>query len=920
MMTNENIGEFWKFIDTHRYKKGNDMTMTHTTLGYPKGVFSIEASDYEKFMELYAQIVKMNNANKRTQQINLHFVERPNPVTYLFVDFDFNHKQRTRQYSSDTINHIVNNINQIIRQIFKVNDKQLLAMITEKPQPTFKEKEKLYKDGPHVYYPYITMSAPQRYYILDTLTKKFEEDHILDDIPYVNDMDDIVDTSIVENNGILMIGSAKEGCAPYQLTTVLNHRLEKQPIDEYDIEDIVYLLSNRRHDDIPTIELLDNDDYRNNTNEISKVYAKYNKNARKNIAQNNYSDDRMIRGGTKEKKDDDDDDGDDNNDELISMCEKKSFDGKNQNLSIAQLKDIELAKKLISIMSVKRATDYTTWKRVCFALYSVSHTLFPTFIAFSKKAMRKYRENKIPCESMWNTAEEYSKYYSIASLRHWARLDDTTGYFKVIREMTDDLFGKAETSRHVDIANLVYELYKDRFVCIDLVKNKWYEFQNHRWVVVQSAHSLAHLISTEVRVMMTMHCSEKLAELAQRENIDRDLLTKRYQKLLMTIEKLADIPFRKNVLEACANYFYDPEFQKKLDQNTYLVGFNNGVYDLKEHSFRDGLPSDGLSKSVNYNYKDFVESDKVFIKIAKYFSQVHTDEDMREYTFTFIASILRGVPDSKVHIWTGGGGNGKSATVDLIKHMLGDYFGVLPVTFLTRKKMSSSNATPELADKFGKRMLVIQEPEHNDVVYVGQMKEISGKDTIQARPLYGDPFEYVPQFALVLTCNVLPHIPSSDRGTWRRLRVTPYESEFVESNPQGLKQFLIDEELSEEFEHWAQPLMWLVLNRYYPIYEKGVDGKKFRIAEPAKVKQFTNAYKMDSDIYMEFLEDGLIITKDEKDSENIGMVFDAFKSWYSTSYSEKAPPKKEFMNYLKKNKYTVDKQNIYGVKYAFNMM
>jgi hypothetical protein len=43
----------------------------------------------------------------------------------------------------------------------------------------------------------------------------------------------------------------------------------------------------------------------------------------------------------------------------------------------------------------------------------------------------------------------------------------------------------------------------------------------------------------------------------------------------------------------------------------------------------------------------------------------------------------------------------------LLKYTFGDYFGVLPTTILTRKKGSSSSATPELADKKGKRCLII---------------------------------------------------------------------------------------------------------------------------------------------------------------------------------------------------------------------
>jgi P4 family phage/plasmid primase-like protien len=385
------------------------------------------------------------------------------------------------------------------------------------------------------------------------------------------------------------------------------------------------------------------------------------------------------------------------------------------------------------------------------------------------------------------------------------------------------------------------------------------------------------------------------------------------------IDNLGDVKFRENVVRACANMFFDGAFQGKLDENVYLVGFTNGVYDLKEMCFRDGLPTDYVSKSVGYDWIDYKEDDPVFKKIDKFFKEVQIEQDMREYLLTFIAKALRGIPDSYLHMWTGGGGNGKSATIDLIKHMLGDYFGVIPVTILTRKRGSSSGATPEFADKYGKRFLVIQEPEHNDVVFVGQMKEYTGKDMIMARPLYGDPFYYNPQFVLVLTCNELPYIPAIDKGTWRRIRVTPFESEFVDGKPKGPNQFVKDEDLQEDFPTWAQPMIWMILTKYYPIYAAGIDGKSYKIREPDKVTQFTNSYKLDSDIYGEFLEESLVKTDDETKSECISFLFENFRQWYQASYTDKPPAKKTFTAYLKKNNYKMDKQKLYGVEYALGL-
>ena len=108
--------------------------------------------------------------------------------------------------------------------------------------------------------------------------------------------------------------------------------------------------------------------------------------------------------------------------------------------------------------------------------------------------------------------------------------------------------------------------------------------------------------------------------------------------------------------------------------------------------------------------------------------------------------------------------------------------------------------------------------------------------------------------------------------------------------------------------------MWLIINKYYPKLKK----QKFKLHEPAKVTKNTQDYKAESDVYLEFLSDSIQITNDNNDKEFIEMVYSMFKEWYSSSYSTKPPPKKDFIKYLKNNKYKVDKQKIYGVKHILN--
>lgn len=244
----------------------------------------------------------------------------------------------------------------------------------------------------------------------------------------------------------------------------------------------------------------------------------------------------------------------------------------------------------------------------------------------------------------------------------------------------------------------------------------------------------------------------------------------------------------------------------------------------------------------------------------------------------------------------------KGTLIDLLDRTFnGDsdgYFGSLPPTVLTQKRGSSSSATPELADKFGKRVITLQEPEGDDKIHVGFMKNITGQDKIEARPLYGDPFQYTPQFKLLLACNHLPNIPSTDGGTWRRIRVIDFGIKFT-SSPQNKNERKSDPELREKIKTWAQGFAWILLNKYYPLYveKRGLDD-----LEPERVKIATNKYKADSDVFMEFFNEAL--EKDPNGRLLKNDVWKMFKDWYVNTYNDKKPlPQKRLIEYFESNNY-----------------
>jgi P4 family phage/plasmid primase-like protien len=887
---NNNVRNFVNFLKNHEVGRG--VEPSHTTLGYTFGLpwsrYFISDKDNDTFLNLYKRVLMDYLKNESTiKESPLHIVERPKRVGPILVDLDFRQKSKDRCYTDDTIKHIIDVYNDLIKKYVDVDDEKINAFVFEKAKPSYDEGKDNYKDGFHIIYPEIVIDASLRYKILEEVQQIVTDEKVLDDIECLNTMDEIFDKSIVMSNGWMMYRSRKYKCQEYKLTNIYDCNLEKKSIQLYSPDELVVLLSLRVHGQDTALRLsseYDNDEFKK---VLESTYEKYHRNKKKENA-------------------------------LARECEKKSvtervdkmIDNKNTHDNVSKNgPEIEMASKLSAILSKERASKYQSWLHVGWALYDVDESLLDCFISFSKKCPEKYEPGC--CEKVWSVARKGG--FTMSSLHWWAKQDNPLEYTKLITDNVKKIMYEAESGSHDDIAKVVYELYKYSYRCVSIEKNKWYEFQGHRWVYIDSGYTLANKISDEVTKEFANLTSQYYAESAQKTASERDDKLAKAQRVSKIILLLKNESFKASLLKSCARRFYDAKFEEKLDDNPYLMGFENGIYDFKNRCFRNGVPDDYVSLSTEYDYEEFEENDDIIQEIEAYFRQVQREPEMKLYILKLIASHLVGINKSQQCIlWTGKGGNGKSTTIDMIHYAFGKYFDLLPITVLTRKRQGADNATPSLADKRGKRFLALQEPEDDDVIHVGLMKELV-TDWITARALYGAMFKYKPQFKMVLPCNKLPTIPSTDGGTWRRLRVSPWESKFVDvPDPDKPNEFPRDPDLEEKVKTWKQPFMWLLINVYYPKYcEEG-------LREPKKVLQYTDKFKKGTDVYLEFLSGNVLITKNDKDSESLKTLYSSFKAWHVEQYpnTRSCPAYKDFVNYFEDNGYKIENGGkVLGMKF-----
>jgi putative DNA primase/helicase len=164
-------------------------------------------------------------------------------------------------------------------------------------------------------------------------------------------------------------------------------------------------------------------------------------------------------------------------------------------------------------------------------------------------------------------------------------------------------------------------------------------------------------------------------------------------------------------------------------------------------------------------------------------ANIFPDPEVQLYYKRVMASALCGNRQfEQVYMHTGSGGNGKGLLSDLIERVFGGYYSVMSSGLLTIASKSRNEASPELANKKGKRIAFTTEIEEGSTLQMAAIKQWSGGDKISTRQLYKTAIEFVPQFGLHMCFNdKQPDLKSVDNAIKRRLRMFHYPISFVDN-------------------------------------------------------------------------------------------------------------------------------------------
>ena len=852
----------YDLLEKHRHNDDNKDGMTHLSYGLFNGKFFLDKAARKEFMNHYIKAIDSGVDD-------LSILERPKEYAPIIVDVDLeipseNHVEGERLYDIDLIHNIIKKYSDSINKYLIVPEEKFKVCLFEKPKA--QEKEGTYKDGFHLVFPEICAHAKVRHLLRYYVVKMCEDEGTFEN--FINGPDKIIDKAVVSTNAWFLYGSRKPNGQLYKLSCIYDMQLNKT----YDPNNL-FDADGHPVDPLSTETLINYFSLQSNT--YSKKYA--------TPIQDEYVDS-----------------------DIDAECEKL---GINSTMKSEQPKydipackedDVRRATKYACMLNDKRSLDYHDWLKVGLALHNIDSSLLPAWIEFSKKCGKKYKDGE--CEKIWKTMKNPTNGNSltIRSLAYWAKQDDPKQFEAFNKEEFKNMMRKSLDGNTYFLAKSVYSKYADRFVCSSIKGNCWWEFRNHRWNRIEAGYTLKILLSEDFANEYNREIAEISLKATTVTGMEKEELQQRRTRIDKIVEKLMNTNFKKTLMDECTSLFYDAQFEQKLDSNIYLIGFENGVYDLEQSTFREGRPDDYISLSTKNDYHKWNEKNPYNAQIFKFFEQIFPNKAVRDYFLNALCTCLAGTTkEEKLYIMTGSGSNGKSLTMDLMYLALGEYYMSCPITIITRKRGSSNETSPEKVRMKGRRCGVFQETDDGEKMNVGVMKEFTGGDKVLVRDLFKgaqEMIEFKPQMKYFLTCNQLPEVPSNDDGTWRRLRVIAFTSKFTDK-PIKDNEFMIDTLLKQKIEMWAPTFASYLIHVYNTEYKN-----KTYLEDPPEVMASTKQYKMENDFYTEYIMDRISVTTNSKDMIGGETLWEDFKVWYKGAYEQaKIPKKPEFTKMMVKH-------------------
>lgn len=273
-----------------------------------------------------------------------------------------------------------------------------------------------------------------------------------------------------------------------------------------------------------------------------------------------------------------------------------------------------------------------------------------------------------------------------------------------------------------------------------------------------------------------------------------------------------------------------------FDTDPWLLNVQNGTIDLRTGQLNPHRREDLITKLVPIKYEANARCDRWHQFLWRI---LDGDEELYGYLQRVIGYSLTGSTAEQVlHFLYGYGANGKSVLCEILRALLGEYAVVCSPEMLMTSRIG---AVPnDVARLRGCRVALMNETAQDSKFNEAKLKDLTGGDSLSARYLHKEYFDFEPTHKLFIRGNHKPSIRGTDDGIWRRLRLVPFAVSISqeEQDPQLL------EKLRGEL---PGILRWAV--------EGCIEWQRGGLKPPLVVTAAVERYRAESDTLARFIDE-----------------------------------------------------------------
>lgn len=284
-----------------------------------------------------------------------------------------------------------------------------------------------------------------------------------------------------------------------------------------------------------------------------------------------------------------------------------------------------------------------------------------------------------------------------------------------------------------------------------------------------------------------------------------------------------------------------PVTRDQFNKHDWLLPVRNGTLDLETGELLDHNRKHYFTKCLEYNY----DAKATCPRWMQFLGLVTGgDAELQGYLQRVAGYMLTGSNSEKAFFFSyGDTDTGKSVFAQALAMLLGPFaMKVSSQSFMTNKRDAASHSE-DVAQMDGARFVYATEGDRGQRLNEGLIKVLTGDDTIRARALHQNSFEFKVRAKVWFASNYKPLTSGSDNAIWNRVKLVPFGVVIPMDVRKPREQAL--EELRAELPgilNWAlEGLRLYLLDR--------------PLREPTVVRQAVEEYRKEMDTIGEFIEE-----------------------------------------------------------------